>query len=157
GHAGPEDEGGFRAFEHRHDGLGLADGGVVGPPIAVAAAILVVRIANEGRRYMDWRNDGAGRGIDAAESLRGERAAGINRIGHDVLWRWPAKAECHRLPRPMQRPAAAGWVSRPPRVFGANRPGMTRRVAFPPGADPGLRHARWHDACLSGHTHLLRG
>ena len=73
-HAGAEQQRLVRAFERGDHGLGLAHGRVVGPAVAVAGAILVVGIADEGGRDMHRQRDRPGRGVDCAERLRRDRA-----------------------------------------------------------------------------------
>ena len=75
-HAGAEQQRLLCAFERRDHGLGLAHGGVVGPAVGIARAVLVVGVADEGCRHMQRRYHGLGERIDRAQRLRGQRAGG---------------------------------------------------------------------------------
>ena len=73
-HAGAEDHRRLRALERRDQRFGFAHRAVVGPAVDVAAAVLIVRVADISGRDVDRRHNGARRIVDAAERLRGQRA-----------------------------------------------------------------------------------
>ena len=88
GHAGREQQARCAALDLRQDVFDLSYRGIVGAAVAVAPAVLVVRIANEGRGHMDRRNDRAGGGIHRAPALGGHR-----------LGAWAARAMAARRAR----------------------------------------------------------
>src|SRR5262249_47733311 len=58
------------------DGLGLAHGLIVGPAIDVAAPVLVVRVADEGRGEVDRRHHGTAWFVDPGQRLHNDRSSG---------------------------------------------------------------------------------
>ena len=91
--------------QHRLD---LAHGGVVGPAVGVALAVLVVGIANEGGRHVHGPHDGAGLLVDHAARLRG------NGLGRQVLHVRPSVARfASRAPA---LPPGRGDTPRTPRL-----------------------------------------
>ena len=109
------------AFEPGQHLLDLTHGRVVGPAVAVAAAILVVRIAQEGGRQMDRRHDRTRRLIDGAARLRGH---GLRpHVFHRPTVLFPAT----RLQRVDRSAARSPLPARPTRGDTDARPGWWPR------------------------------
>ena len=75
-HARTQHHGACAMLKLHENGFGLAHGFVIGPPIGIAGAVLIVRVTFIGGGDMDGRHDGAARGVDLAERL-GEKGAGF--------------------------------------------------------------------------------
>src|SRR5262245_60783696 len=83
----------------------LLHGGVVGAPVAVPSAVLVIGIANERRCNMDRRHDGAGAGISGHGSLHGDRLR--PKRPRATGYMGSAAAPCDTIARPSGGMAAA--------------------------------------------------
>ena len=72
GHAGREQQRGTPAFERRQDRLGLIERRALIARIDASGAVLVVGVADEGRRRVNRRRDRARLVVHPAERLRGD-------------------------------------------------------------------------------------
>ncbi len=139
-HARGEHQAGRATFEVRQDFLDLAHGGVVGTAVGVAAAVLIVGVAQISGCQMDRRDDRACRLVDGAARLRG------NCFGRHVLHEGPPfvslleestipeHAPCHRwVLKRGDKDGRPGWwprgrAARPARCGRADAAELWRRT-----------------------------